>query len=78
MKYEGWIVEDWDDPNKWRWWGLFDITERRKPCGLFNPETKRCSVFREKEWPEVCRKFPFRTEDLEGLKNCGFSFKEIQ
>jgi len=77
-KREGWAVEDWDDENEWRWWGPFDITERKKPCQSFNSKTRRCKVFGEKKWPEVCRKFPLRSEDLEGLSNCGFSFRETQ
>lgn len=77
-KHEGWAVEDWDDPNKWRWWGPFDITERKETCGCFDPETKHCEEFGEEGWKEVCRKFPFRPEDLDGLDNCGFFFKETQ
>lgn len=77
-KYEGWAIEDWDDPNKWRWWGPFDITERQESCQSFNPETKQCEIFGEKEWPEVCRKFPLRPEDLKGLPNCGFRFEKLE
>lgn len=75
---EGWAIEDWDDPNKWQWWGPFEISDREHICECFDSDTKRCGEWGTKEWKEVCRKFPFRPEDLEGLSNCGFRFERLE
>jgi len=79
-KREGWAIEDWDDEDHWHWWGPLKITPRppEKICKCFDIVAKQCGKFDKKGWPEICRKFPFRPEDLKGLKACGFSFKEIQ
>lgn len=78
-KWNNWAIEDWDDNGKWTWWGPCDITPLDKPpCHLFDPATNHCSEFGKEGWKEICRKFPFRPEDLDGLDNCGFSFKETK
>lgn len=82
-QYEGWAIEDWDDPDKLRWWGPFEIEEitperRRELCPSFHADTNMCDLFGTEQWKELCRKFPFRPEDLEGIKHCGFTFKELE
>lgn len=73
-EWEGWAVENWD--GKWIWWGPFEIIPLDKPkCKTFE-SPNRCLKFEQDNWPEICRKFPLRPEDLAGLDNCGFYFEE--
>ena len=77
-KWEGWAIEDWDKDGEWHWWGPFEIIPLDQPkCKTFDPKTNHCQKFGKEDWREICRKFPFRPEDLAGLTNCGFAFKEI-
>ncbi len=77
-KCEGWVVEDWDDPNQWQWWGPFTIIPREKLCKGFDPLTKLCPIYDQEDRPDICRKFPLHPEDMEGLSNCGFKIGEIE
>lgn len=77
-KWEGWAIEDWDKDGEWHWWGPVKIIPLDEPrCSLFCLETNHCLNFKKQNWREVCRKFPFRPADLNGLENCGFIFRKI-
>jgi len=78
-KWEDWAVENWDNKDEWTWWGPFEIISLDEPkCRCFDPLTNHCSEFGQDDWREICRKFPFRQADLEGLDNCAFSFRRIE
>lgn len=55
-----------------------EIRPREKLCGCFDLEAKSCSKFGTEEWPDICRKFPVKPSDLDGLTDCGFSFRRVE
>lgn len=79
-KYEGWAIENWDDPKIAKWWSPTEfpdeISEIRPTC--FDESAKICLAIDWPTRPEICCKFPLRPEDIEQYEKCSYRFEEVK
>jgi len=48
-----------------------------KCCGIcvaFDAKSKRCKIYKRR--PAICKEFPLTPEDIKGMHNCGYRFRE--
>lgn len=77
-KYEGWAAEEWSqDGLTWRWWGPLTVCGRDRPCAMYDDKERKCKLFGKPQRLAICTAFPLRPEDMKGLDECPYLWREI-